>query len=415
MAEEPGLPDQAEPGWYPDPSKPDLERLWDGSQWVDWVRPAGEASDDDSPGWRPDPSDAHRERLWTGVESTPYTRAGNETPPKDQVESGQDDAPRAQAKMQYVDPTKPKPLNIFGWIAVISLSLTILSNLYTISTDQRYIKYAEDLIGGTNPGLPQVESAIDDLEVASAAYVITFVIAAIAFICWFYRAYRNLPRRGITDLRYGPGWAIGAWFVPILGLFRPKQIANDIWRGSTTISQVELPAWGKRPVPSLLGCWWGCWVIGSVLGYIGTRVTANAGSALSATKHVLEQERTGLYVDQVASVLLIAAAVLAIFVVRRISTMQDGNIASAAPAAEEKGEVKIAPQVVQIDSEEIGAETHPTGHAGPEDRGQVDPMVGSPAPSPPDLAASDIKICPECAEEIKSAAKKCRYCGYRFA
>ena len=33
-------------------------------------------------------------------------------------------------------------------------------------------------------------------------------------------------------LRYGTGWAIGAWFIPIFNLFRPKQIANDIDRAS---------------------------------------------------------------------------------------------------------------------------------------------------------------------------------------
>src|SRR4051812_7307967 len=30
------------------------------------------------------------------------------------------------------------------------------------------------------------------------------------------------------------------------------------------------------------------------------------------------------------------------------------------------------------------------------------------------MAAEDLKQCPECAEEVKAAAAKCRFCGYRF-
>ena len=30
----------------------------------------------------------------------------------------------------------------------------------------------------------------------------------------------------------GAGWAIGPWFVPILNLFRPWQIAVETWEGS---------------------------------------------------------------------------------------------------------------------------------------------------------------------------------------
>src|SRR5215213_2684690 len=34
------------------------------------------------------------------------------------------------------------------------------------------------------------------------------------------------------DRRYGTGWALGSWFVPILNAWRPKQIINDIWHQS---------------------------------------------------------------------------------------------------------------------------------------------------------------------------------------
>jgi hypothetical protein len=37
-----------------------------------------------------------------------------------------------------------------------------------------------------------------------------------------------------------------------------------------------------------------------------------------------------------------------------------------------------------------------------------------PTPSPKETATGDFKICPDCAEEIRFAARKCRFCGYRY-
>lgn len=49
----------------------------------------------------------------------------------------------------------------------------------------------------------------------------------VTFVWWFQRAYRNLAKRELH-----PAWAYVGWFVPVMNLWRPKQIANRIWRGS---------------------------------------------------------------------------------------------------------------------------------------------------------------------------------------
>lgn len=45
--------------------------------------------------------------------------------------------------------------------------------------------------------------------------------------------------------------------------------------------------------------------------------------------------------------------------------------------------------------------------------GFADPPQAKPAPPSRD-AASEFKTCPDCAEQVRSAARKCRFCGYMF-
>lgn len=66
----------------------------------------------------------------------------------------------------------------------------------------------------------------------SIGWLVAFVVAAVVFIWWFRRAYGNLPALGAPQ-KYRAGWAIGAWFVPILNLFRPWKMTEEIWRGSS--------------------------------------------------------------------------------------------------------------------------------------------------------------------------------------
>ena len=85
------------------------------------------------------------------------------------------------------------------------------------------------------------------------------------FLVWFHRLYSNLPALGATELRFGRGWAIGAWFVPVLNLWRPKQIANDIWRATDTDADATPAApWPARPVGGVVHLWWGLYLLSNL-------------------------------------------------------------------------------------------------------------------------------------------------------
>jgi hypothetical protein len=77
--------------------------------------------------------------------------------------------------------------------------------------------------------------------------LVQYLGGAIAFALWMQRCYRNLPALGEQDPHWSPGWAAGAWFVPVGNLFIPYLIARELWRASGPRDS------GQHP---LIGCWW---------------------------------------------------------------------------------------------------------------------------------------------------------------
>ncbi|MGH3071408.1 MAG: DUF4328 domain-containing protein [Gaiellaceae bacterium] len=95
------------------------------------------------------------------------------------------------------------------------------------------------------------------------------ITVGIAFISWLYAAYQALPSTGSTR-RFKAWWAIVSWFIPILNLIRPKQIADEVWKA------------GHRPalaVPGYVQVWWAGWVTSLLLGNIAGRLYASADTA----------------------------------------------------------------------------------------------------------------------------------------
>ena len=146
------------------------------------------------------------------------------------------------------------------------------------------------------------------------------ILTGVLFIAWFHRAYRNLESLG-AERRHGSGWAIGYWFIPILNLFRPVQMAGELWRGSE-------PRLGERR-PSSPAVVWAWWVLSLVaLGFsriaYSQTVSAKTLDALESADHVWVA----------AEVVAVVATVLAMVVVTRITDRQERRARAIGRAAQ---------------------------------------------------------------------------------
>ena len=102
------------------------------------------------------------------------------------------------------------------------------------------------------------------------------------------------------------GWAIGAWFTPVVNLWFPRRIAGDIWDAST--------AWGERRSHGLVNAWWALWLLSLLAG----RAAFTSYRRAETAPELHDAARTMLIADVADSV----AAVLAIAVVLQLTRMQ---------------------------------------------------------------------------------------------
>jgi predicted nucleic acid-binding Zn ribbon protein len=116
------------------------------------------------------------------------------------------------------------------------------------------------------------EDELDELSRAETAYTTGFglfwllvVAGFVVLVVWTYRAYRQAAAPD-ADLRFGRGWAIGAWFVPLANLVLVPMLLFDLWR--LVSDRPERPrgrGWRRGRGNPLVLLWLATWSVGTVL------------------------------------------------------------------------------------------------------------------------------------------------------
>jgi hypothetical protein len=309
----------------------------------------------------------------------------------------------------------PREMSGWAWGVFVTLGLIALLGLGRIAADLGLRSAAGEGLSG------DIIGTYDTYTTWIGLQGLVFLISAGVFITWFYRAYKNLRRLGVQNMRYGDGWAIGSWFIPIFNWFRPKQMANDIWRGSERGVDVWAQ-WRQVGVPSLVHWWWGLFLLQGLLLQVGQRMTESGYEELASftgsTSDGLSRIEAGTVVDIIATLTTIAAVVLAIMVVSQISKRLD----------EIRAEVLAqGPVYSPAPPPTAGAMTPPPpgfpppAPLPPPPATSISPPPPPPPPAtsapqtPPPPPATEQRVqCPECAEWIQAQANVCRYCGHRL-
>ena len=100
------------------------------------------------------------------------------------------------------------------------------------------------------------------LQISSAVFI---VAAAVAWMVWLWAARRNAATLS-GPFRMAQGWVIGAWLIPIVNLWFPKQLVQETWLATERfLASPDAPR-PRRPL--LVYAWWLAFVTYLVLSRV---------------------------------------------------------------------------------------------------------------------------------------------------
>jgi len=219
--------------------------------------------------------------------------------------------PPAEQDLDPLSPPGPPPRSLVGRTraVVILMVLNVLLALVAIGSD---VMQLDLLDRAETTGVTVEEADANDARQSAIAVLqaLVFLVTAVAFWMWQYRAYANLRLLGAPRVKHSPGFAIGAWFIPFANLVYPYRVMLEIGEKSGGDASRSMKGW--------ILLWW--------LAYLAMGVAEQIASGMMESETAIEGLRRATHASIVGESPTILSAGLAIVVVREIRRRQGRHV-----------------------------------------------------------------------------------------
>ncbi|WP_181871432.1 DUF4328 domain-containing protein [Sphaerisporangium album] len=216
-----------------------------------------------------------------------------------------------------------RPLQGLTVAVAVTLSAWCAVELFSAAVSLTRVFLINSLLDGEEPSQDALD-VNDGLYALSGLMQLCALLAcAVVFVVWLFRARANAEALSPLMHRHGRPWFVFGWILPIANFFIPKRFVDDIWLAS----RPGTPAtdWRGQRHPGLVRLWWAFYL----LYFYAPQLAERALGLRSDDPGVM---RTIALVEVAAAPFGVAAAVLAIATVRRITAFQE--LRRTAPVAE---------------------------------------------------------------------------------
>ena len=155
---------------------------------------------------------------------------------------------------------------------------------------------------------------------------VIFNVVIIIGLCWFYGANKNIQAFGAKEITSSI-MAVVWFFIPILNLWKPYIVAQQIWKASNPKLNISNGReWKNLPDSKIIKIWWLVGISSIFIGIIASRFLP----VLAYGQWPIEYEVSGLRIDYLidffyapTTITYIVASIFFIRMVRQISTWQE--------------------------------------------------------------------------------------------
>lgn len=146
-----------------------------------------------------------------------------------------------------------------------------------------------------------------------ASYLLASAAAAVVFIVWLRQVRRNAEYLCKAPHRRARGWVIGGWLCPVVNLWYPRQIIDDIIAASSPQTDPHAEELPRLRVESVQ-IWWYTWVGSNLVGFVDPYLNADEESA--------ESLQWTMNLSIPSTLLTVVSAVYAVRVIQGIADLQ---------------------------------------------------------------------------------------------
>jgi len=190
-------------------------------------------------------------------------------------------------------------------VVILLLGATAASAALAVAAFYR-ARLADRLLDGGLVTFDDLNRADSLVQGTSILYLLALITAGIVWIVWQHRYASNAQRLG-GKLGLGPGWAIGGWFIPLAA---PVLAAVQL-------SQAVRETDDRRAAGWLIPAWVVAWFVGGVIAAVGATMRPD-----SEDPGDLRDFARADCVAGVGAALITAAGVLAVLMIRNLSSRQ---------------------------------------------------------------------------------------------